>query len=341
MAIETFETLFDAEKGRDKVLRRFSVFDGAGIDLRGCETLQDALTTAEIDYGGNKEPIFLANGTEIKDQYCVTKSDDGTPLGVVGKDYNPVHNKDAFEIAGDLVDNFGFQFEAGGASRGAHSTVDNSKSFLVVRGDDVRIGAGNGDIFNTFAVFRNSFDGSGGIQYRFLLQRLVCLNGMTRFLGGKKNQLWINVQHSNSVQDRLTIANQTMREYAQEIAMIKKEANAFINTKLTRNDFEQEVIPLLLKTMKLNTEDEREGNVRKVTNVVQKALSAYDAEDTEMYNGTAYKAILALTDFESHMEPLRDTQNASLYMNRTLSGMVWTTAVATYLAQSRHIKVLG
>lgn len=341
MAIETFDTLFDTAKGREKVLRRFSVFDGAGIDLRGCDTLEGALEKAEIDYGGQKEPIFLENGTKIEDMFCVTKTTDGSPLGIVGKDYSPVHNKEAFGVAGTFAEDFGFQFEAGGANKGANNKMDCSKSFLVLRGDDVRIGAGNGDIFNTFAVFRNSFDGSGGIQYRVLLQRLCCLNGMTRFLGGKKNQLWINVQHSSNVKDRLEIANNMILDYTNEIEHIRNEASAFIDTHLTRKEFEREVIPTLLKAMRVNTEDERDANLRKVTNIVQKALSAYDAEDTQMYNGTAYKAILALTDFESHMDPLRDTKNPSIYMNRALSGMVWTTAVATYLAQSRHIKIYG
>ena len=340
MAITILGSNYDTLPGRDKVLKRFSVFNGAGVNLRGVETLDDALDKARINYGAVKSPIFLQDGTEIKDHYCVTKSDDNTPLGVVGKDYNPIHNRDAFEIAGELVDNFGFQYEAGGASRGSHCVVDDAKTFLVLRGDDVRIGEGDGDVFNTFAVFRNSFDGSSGIQYRFVMQRLVCMNGMTRYLGGKKSQLWINVQHSNSMADKLMIANEAMRNYAHDVDAIKAEANAFMNTHLTRKEFENEIIPMLLSTMKLNVEDEKESNQAKITNVVQKALSAYDAEDTAAYNGTAYKAILAMTDFESHMEPMRDTQNPSIYMNRTLNGMVWTTAIANYLVQTRHIRLL-
>lgn len=335
--IKVMENLYDTMAGRDKVLRRFSVFDNAGVDLRDCTNLDEALDKAQIDYGATKSPIYLANGTEIKDHYCVTKSDDGKPLGVVGKDYNPVHNRDAFEIADDLVQFNGFKYEAGGASRGSRCTVDDSKTFMVLRGDDIRMGVGDGDIFNTFVVFRNSFDGTSGIQYRFLMQRLVCLNGMTRYLGGKKSQLWINVQHTNSVDSRLTIAKDAVKKYAKEVEAIRAEANAFIDTPLSRKEFENEIIPQILGVMKLNPGNEKEGNIAKINQVIQKALSAYDAEDTANYNGTAYKVILAMTDLESHLEPFRDTQNASLYMNRTLSGMMWTTAIANYIAQTRNV----
>ena len=328
------ENLFDSLQGRDKVLRRFSMFDNAGYDLRDCVTLEQALDKAQINYGAEKSPIFLANGTEIQDHFCVTKSDDGSPLGVVGKDYNPVHNKDAFELASDLCDWHGFKYEAGGANRGSRCAVDNAKTFMVLRGNDIQL---SDDVFNTFAVFRNSFDGSSGIEYRIVLQRLVCLNGMTRYLGGKKNQLWIKVQHSNSVDSQIRIANETMKNYATEIEAIRKEAEAFASTKMSRKDFEQEIIPVMLGAMKLNPENEKEGNVAKINQVVQKALSAYDAEDTQNYNGTAYKVILAMTDLESHLEPFRDTQNPSLYMNRVLSGMIWTTTIANYIASTRNI----
>ena len=329
------ESLYDTLKGREKVLSRFSVLDGTGIDLRGCESLDCALDTARINYGGVLSPIFLENGAQIPNNFCVTHSIEGTPLGVVGNQYTPIHNHDAFSVAGELVENFGFKFETGGASRGSRMTLDESKAFLVLRGEDVDI---NGDIFNTFAVFRNSFDGSGGVQYRFLVQRLVCLNGMTRYLGGKKSQLWINIQHSQSASDRLQVANTTIKNFADEIDHIRKEAQLFASTKFSRSEFEHIVIPTLLSAMKLDTTDERQKTVDKVTTVVQKALSAYDAEDTAMYNGTAYKAILAMTDFESHFEPLRNTQNPSIYMNRVLGGMALTTAVANIILQTKGIR---
>ena len=114
-----------------------------------------------------------------------------------------------------------------------------------------------------------------------------------------------------------------------------------MDTKLSRKEFETIIIPGLLKTMKLDVENEKESNQEKITNVVQKALSAYDAEDTAMYNGTAYKAILALTDFESHFEPMRNTQNPSIYMNRVLSGMALTTSMANLIMQIKGVQMRG
>lgn len=66
-------------------------------------------------------------------------------------------------------------------------------------------------------------------------------------------------------------------------------------------------------------------------------MSAYDAEDTQNYNGTAYKVLLALSDWETHAAPLRDSGNGQLYMNRVLKGMLTTTAVAKYIAESRGL----
>ena len=70
---------------------------------------------------------------------------------------------------------------------------------------------------------------------------------------------------------------------------------------------------------------------------IQRLWNAYQSEDTQAYNSTAYKVILAMSDIDTHMAPFRDTQNPSLYMNRVLQGMVLTTGVAKYIAQTRGV----
>lgn len=336
------KNLFETEQGRNKVLSRFSCFNGVGNDLRGIDNYEEALHAAELDYQVEKQPLMYTDGASAKNAFGIRIVENKQHLGDVGKDYNPVENIDAFSAAQELVERGDMNFETGGASRGAKNTYDYAKSFLVLRGDDIVIGDDD-DTFNSFIVFRNSFDGSSGVQYRFLLQRLVCLNGMTRFLGGKKSQFWINIQHSSTALDRIRIANEALQQKAIEIRAIQAEANAFINTPLTRTEFEKEIVPQLLKAMKLKTgaqdEQKRLRGENRLQQVVEKALAAYDADDVQNYNSTAYKVLLACSDFETHISPLRDTQNPQLYFNRVLEGMVWTTAIAKYIADTRKISI--
>lgn len=350
--IQTYEggkNLYGTQLGKNKVLRRFSMFDGTGADLTACESYDEALQTAQLDYTGVKTPLYVKNNDdyiEVKDHYCVVKSDDPTMhIGVVGKDYNPVSNREAFGIAEELYEHGGMRFEVGGPSIGSKKVTDYSKSFIVMRGDDIKIDAlDTEEVFNTFCLIRNSYDGSSGCQYRVILQRLVCLNGMTRYLGGKENQLFINVQHSKSALNKIQIANDAIRNRAQEIEAIKAEIEAFSKVPFTKAQFDKEIIPLVIKKMKLKPieTDENEltaADIEKRELVISRLFNAYQADDTQNYNNTVYKVALAMSDFETHAEPLRDTQNPSLYCNRILQGMVLTTSVMRYIAETRGIKI--
>ena len=66
-------------------------------------------------------------------------------------------------------------------------------------------------------------------------------------------------------------------------------------------------------------------------------MQAYNADDVQNYASSAYRIILAVSDYESHSAPLRDTGNGHIYMNRILKGMEITTAVAQYIASTRGI----
>ena len=345
--IKTYEggrNIYGTEKGKEKVLKRFSMFDGTGVDLTRCDSYEEAMTTAGLNYTGQKQKMYLEDGSIVSNNFCVVKSDDPTiQLGVVGKDYAPVGNNEAFEIAEELFNRGDMRFEAGGPALGSKRATDYSRSFLVMRGDDIRLGSDDmSEVFNSFLVFRNSFSGQTGIQYRVILQRLVCLNGMTRYLGDKKSQLFINIQHSKSAIDKIKIANEALRNRENEIKAIQAEVEAFSLTHFTKAEFDREIIPMVLKTLKLKPlETPREelsvADEERRDLTIQRLWNAYQADDVAAYNNTAYKVILAMSDIDTHMSPFRDTQNPSLYMNRVLQGMVLTTGVAKYIAQTRGV----
>lgn len=324
-------------KTREKIIRRFSMFDGTGSDLRNTSNYEEALNEAEINYSANKKPIYLADGSEISGHFATVKSDsENTVLGIVGEQYTPIDNKTAFSVCEELQ-KAGWGFEVGGPSLGSQRAVNYAKSFLVMRGEDFNVGE---DPYNTFAIFNNSYDGSTGVICRIITQRVWCMNGCVRYLGGAKSQLQIAIQHSKTVNDRLAVANKIMLERVGEIKEIKREAEAFIGIKMSKKEFEDEIIPLILKKKRLVENDkDRERGAERVAQVVSQLCQAYEADDTQNYNNTAYKVILALQDFETHATPLRDTQNPHLYMNNIMKGMILTTAVAQHIAQTRGINL--
>ena len=323
---------------RNKILKRFSMFDGVGLDLTGAKSYDDALKMSGLDYSAEKVPLYLADGTKLKNHFGVAKSDNPSCiLGVVGNQYHAVGNREAFAVAENIVNEGYANYEVGGPFMKSQNALDYAKSFLVLKGDDFQI---EDDIFNSFVVFNNSFDGSTGVQYQVICQRVVCMNGMVRYLGGKDSQIKIKIQHTESAKDRIKTANKIIMKRQNDIEIVKKEAQAFIAQGFTRKEFEKEIIPLVLEEKKLVEKDkERERGHERVAQVVSDLMQAYNADDTQNYASSAYKVILALSDYESHAEPLRDTGNGQIYMNRIVKGMALTTTVAQYIAKTRNISV--
>ncbi len=323
---------------RNKILKRFSMFDGVGLDLTGAKSYDEALEMSGLDYSADKVPLYLADGTKLENHFGVVKSDNhARVLGVVGNQYHAVGNREAFAVAENIVNEGYASYEVGGPSMKSQSALDYAKSFLVLKGDDFQI---EDDIFNSFVVFNNSFDGSTGVQYQVICQRVVCMNGMVRYLGGKDSQIRIKIQHTQSAKDRIKTANKIIMKRQNDVEIMKKEAQAFIAQGFTRKEFEKEIIPLVLESKKLVEKDkERERGHERIAQVVSDLLQAYNADDTQNYASSAYKVILALSDYESHAEPLRDTGNGQIYMNRIVKGMALTTTVAQYIAKTRNLKI--
>lgn len=323
---------------RNKILKRFSMFDGVGLDLTGAKSYDDALKMSGLDYSAEKVPLYLADGSKLENHFGVAKSDNPSCiLGVVGNQYHAVGNREAFAVAENIVNEGYANYEVGGPSMKSQNALDYAKSFLVLKGDDFQI---EDDIFNSFVVFNNSFDGSTGVQYQVICQRIVCMNGMVRYLGGKDSQIKIKIQHTESAKDRIKTANKIIMKRQNDIEIIKKEAQAFIAQGFTRKEFEKEIIPLILESKKLVEKDkERERGHERVAQVVSDLMQAYNADDVQNYANSAYRIILAISDYESHAEPLRDTGNGQIYMNRIVKGMALTTTVAQYIAKTRNISV--
>lgn len=325
---------------QQKILKRFSMFDSAGFDLTGCDTYDEALEEAGLDYTAEKKALFIMDDEnkpiEVTNNFAFVKSDEPARiLGIMGNQYTPVGNRDAFAVAEEIVDEGLARYEVGGPSLGAQKTVDYGKSFLVLRGDDFKIGE---DEFQSFTYFNNSFDGSSGVQYSTICQRVVCLNGMVRFMEGKGSQFRISIQHSKSALERIEQAKQIVMQRQHDIEAIKRQAELLIGTKYTEKEFVSTVIPQILKTMKLVEKDkERQRGAERIERVVDQLMGAWRSDDVQNYAGTAYRVLLALSDFESHSEPLKNTNNSHVYLNRITKGMALTTAALTVIESQKKL----
>ena len=317
-------------------LARASILDGMGfVDLRGCTSNEEALGKCGLLWRPVKVQTFLGDGTEIPHFYAVVKSDNlQEVLGIVKDQYQGAACLDAFASA-EILNRMGeFKYDKGGSCYGAQNKMNHSKASLIMRADDIEVG---GDIYQVFLVMNNSFDGSSGVKYMILFQRLVCLNGMMRYLGGKKNQFQINIQHTKSVHDRIKETNDILITKSNDVMGFRREFEILSNLKLSKEEVNHKIVPLFMKAMKLVGDKQRERGEDRIARVLQQWALAYNADDVSNFIGTAWQVQLAISDYLSHADPLRDTKNPSLHFNNVTQGDVLTPVFRNYLKDQHGI----
>ncbi|MDR6372339.1 hypothetical protein J2795_003002 [Chryseobacterium bernardetii] len=160
-------------------------------------TSEQAIKFAGLDYEVEKSPLLTKgsgiiennNGIEIIDSalevpnyFANIRTDNNTVLGVVGKDYQIVQNREAFSFFDSIVGGGdGILYETAGA------LGNGERIFITAKLPDyIRVGNGD-DITEKYIFLTTSHDGSGSITAAFTPIRIVCQNTLNPSLKNMSN----------------------------------------------------------------------------------------------------------------------------------------------------------
>lgn len=200
--------------------------------VSGAPSVDDAIRMAGLDWTVGIEPVYQTkrDGSviQVDSKYFTVREDTETVLGVVGKQYAPFQNAEAFEFANELL-GFGVEFDAAG------SWDDSKKIFLTAKlpeGIDV---AGE-DKHDLYLLFRSTHDGSGAISAVVTPVRLSCTNMLSMALKGAVSK-W-SCRHTRTASDRVAEAGRTLRIVDQYKAQFSEVAEQLLAVEMNLAEFE-------------------------------------------------------------------------------------------------------
>jgi phage/plasmid-like protein (TIGR03299 family) len=190
---------------------------GLGTLIADYPTSAEAIKFAGLDYTVEKRPLFSLdndNFENFSDQHTVEpnisvpnyfanlRTDTQEVLGVVGKDYQIVQNRDAFSFFDSILDgNHGIKYETAGAlSKG-------ERIFITAKLPDY-IRVGKEDLIEQYIFLTTSHDGYGSITAAFTPVRIVCQNTLNAALHTGQNS--VKIRHTANAVERLKQAHQLM-----------------------------------------------------------------------------------------------------------------------------------
>lgn len=176
-------------------------------------TSEQAIQHAGLDFQVIKCPLFttdsendnisLTENIPVPDYFANIRTDNNAVLGVVGKDYQIVQNRDAFSFFDSIVGGgLGILYETAGA------LGNGERIFITAKLPDyIRVGNGD-DITEKYIFLTTSHDGSGSITAAFTPIRIVCQNTLNASLKNMSNV--IRIRHTSGAMQRLENAHRVM-----------------------------------------------------------------------------------------------------------------------------------
>lgn len=218
---------------------------GLGHEVPADLSPQQMMEAAELDWSVEKQTLVTLEGAEVPEKKALVRSSDNKVLDIVGKNWNPVQNIEAFEFFDDFVRSGDMQMHTAGSLKGGQIVWGLAKvndSFELFGGDKV----------DSYLLFTNPHRFGQSIDVRFTPIRVVCNNTLTLSLSQEANNV-VKLNHkkqfdADEVKRMLGVAEFKMNQY--------KEMAQFLGTKQFKLDNVREYFNDLFPTYSKKESDE-------------------------------------------------------------------------------------
>lgn len=277
----------------------------------------------QISYDMSKALLLPEHRTTVKNANGIRK-----PIEVVSKSYGLIQNPEAFQFIDHLLGEKGGKIvKIGEYAKRSNPAYAEGACFLVVQLEDSQILTEN---YNRYLLFVNSFDKSSSIKVCFTPVRVACQNTIAYAL--KKAVFTTTIRHTFSASDRLIEAERVIKGNDFALDWLKKDSEELAKITLTKAQFKDKIVPEVLKAMKISPDSEqKKRNKDRYEQTANELIKAYDSTDLGNHNNTAYKAVQAVADFESHYKTMKNSDNGMIYIGRALDLMKYTSTAREYI----------
>lgn len=265
-------------------------------------TAEEATKIANMGWKANKVKMFLADGSEVPDNFAIVRDSDNSTLGVVGNRYTVLQNEEAFNFFDPLIASGVATYEAGGVLHKGRKVWILAK----IAGD---IEVGKDDVVEKYVVLSNTHDGSGTVIAKVTPIRVVCQNTLSAALGqnressSKKGSLTdtVTIRHTTKVGERTREASsllKTINETYDKLGKVWQAMATFKMPATATNDYFMSVFP--------DGQSERSKKPGLMRAELAGLLSNESLGQTlDTTNGTLYGAYNAITARMEHYQSVR------------------------------------
>ncbi len=314
---------FNSETGRYSFFSvKEKAWHGIGQIVAQYPTSEEAIKFAGLDYEVVKSPLFTKGSgiiqtadsieigrseLEVPDYFATIRTDNNAVLGVVGKDYHIVQNREAFNFFDAIVGGGeGILYETAGA------LGKGERIFITAKLPDyIRVGNGD-DVTEKYIFLTTSHDGSGSITAAFTPVRIVCQNTLNASLRTMTNV--VRIRHTSGARQRIENAHKIMGLAETLSSQLEGIFNDWAKVRVTDREV-RKLLQLALCPNKETFDLLKKGAEDEIStvfkNTVEDAFAYAMASDTQQMDttkGTLFGAYNAVTGYYQNVRNYKNDE---------------------------------
>jgi phage/plasmid-like protein (TIGR03299 family) len=291
---------------------------GLGLIVQDYPSSSEAIKFAGLDYTVEKRKLFTFdsennNGNdntdiiipeiEVPNYFATVRKDNEAVLGVVGKDYEIVQNRDAFSFFDAIVVGDGIQYETAGA------LGKGERIFITAKLPDY-IKVGQDDLIEQYLFLTTSHDGLGSITAAFTPIRIVCNNTLNAAIKNCSNA--IKIRHTANAKERLEQAHKVIGISNKLSAYLEGAFNQWAKVRITDNQVKKLIqlamVPNkeVLENIQTGKDDELSTVFKNVCENVFTYAMESPTQQTETTKGNLFGAYNAVTGYFQNVRNYKD-----------------------------------
>ena len=271
-----------------------------GTRFEKVATAEEAITLAGLDWTVSMNDVYAARDQsvgltfqKIPDKRAVVREDTGEVFNVLGNQYTPVQNRDAFKFFDAVVGQGEAIYDTAGMMRGGRNVWILAKlpGGLEVTHDD---------ILEKYILLSNSHDGSRQFQMLITPIRFICGNTLTVAIRSGTNHF--NARHTSGLFNRVNVARDIVGLSEAYFALFMRGVERLTARPMTTSDAANFFGELYqVDPAKLPNEVHPRKN-----HALYESLRLFEygvGNDLPGVRGTAWAAYNAVTEYVDHVRP--------------------------------------
>lgn len=203
-----------------------------GRQVAEAQSSQEAIALAGLDWSVDKRNVAAAvpggGWVPIADQFATVRNDTDGVLGIVGKWYEPLQNREAFDFMDAIVGEGLCRYETAGALKGGRTIWMMARIPSEIR-------AAGSDVIEPYLLLTNSHDGSSAVRIIPTTVRVVCQNTLTLALRQARGK-GLTIRHTESLQHRVQVARNQLGLVVERLEELDEQIGVLTRTSLSTEE---------------------------------------------------------------------------------------------------------